>query len=214
MSKDSRKKSGRGYNYFEAFEEISAISVRAAASLRTIFQNYRHEELPDNLVLMHQLEHDADEKKHAMMQILYKDFLPPIEREDIIELAHMMDDMIDSIEDVIVKFDMFQLSQPTPDMMNFIDIVCQCTKAQDKVIREFHNFKKSKDNIVANIIQVNHLEEKGDALYTASVKNLFRMNDSSSAMYALTQIYRQLERCCDACESAANTVEGIILKNS
>ena len=32
-----------------------------------------------------------------------KEFLPPIEREDIVELSHAIDDVIDSVEDVLVR---------------------------------------------------------------------------------------------------------------
>ena len=38
-----------------------------------------------------------------MMKVLTHEFLPPLEREDITELAERIDDVTDAVEDVIVK---------------------------------------------------------------------------------------------------------------
>lgn len=210
--KDKKKKKHE-YNYFKEFEQISHIAVRAAKKLKEVLSNYKAEDLPSQLLEMHKIEHEADELKHEMMKHLYRDFLPPIERTDIIELSHTLDDMVDSIEDVLLRFDMFQIQTPNENILAFTDLILQMTEAVAHVMSDFENFKKSK-SLMNNIIEVNNLEEKGDALYMSSVKALFIAKGDPLVVYGNNIILSKLEKVCDSCETAANCVEGVILKNS
>ena len=47
---------------------------------------------------VHQIENEADKNLHEIINYLIKDFLPPIEREDIITLSYRIDDVIDCID--------------------------------------------------------------------------------------------------------------------
>ena len=87
--------------YFETFIKSVSYCHDAAAMLRDCFDNYTSIDLPKSIEAMHDIEHAADEIKHEMMNQLVKEFLPPLEREDIVELAHAIDDVTDSIEDVL-----------------------------------------------------------------------------------------------------------------
>jgi len=60
----------------------------------------RHVYRQDQYILkqVHQIENEADKNLHEIINYLIKDFLPPIEREDIITLSHRIDDVIDCID--------------------------------------------------------------------------------------------------------------------
>ena len=45
----------------------------------------------------------GDKGKHTMTNHLATDFLPPIEREDILRLSQKIDDVIDLIEEIALK---------------------------------------------------------------------------------------------------------------
>ena len=59
--------------------------------------------LSERLDEIHGIEHAADQKKHEMLAALVKEFITPIEREDIILLSEAIDEVTDTIEDVMIR---------------------------------------------------------------------------------------------------------------
>lgn len=78
---------------------------------------------------------------------------------------------------------------------------------------EFENFRKSKV-IKEMIIDINHLEETGDRLYTEAMHRLYTEPADAVEILAWTTIYNRMEKCCDKCEDAADVVEAVLLKYS
>ena len=78
---------------------------------------------------------------------------------------------------------------------------------------EFAHFRKS-NKISDLIIAVNHLEEEGDKIYINSVKTLFATSNDAIEIMKWREIFNRAEKCCDTCEHIANTIEGVIMKNS
>ena len=89
-------------DYFEAFVGGVNSACAAADMLCTVFDHYEPEALPGHIEAMHKIEHSADIAKHGTMEQLVREFLPPIDREDIMELSGTIDDVTDSIEDVLL----------------------------------------------------------------------------------------------------------------
>ena len=73
--------------YFDNFVAWCGGFLRAAQMLKTALENFRPETLKEQLDSIHEVEHAADAKKHEMLDHLAKEFLPPIEREDIVSLS-------------------------------------------------------------------------------------------------------------------------------
>lgn len=203
----------KDFNYFEAFHRLSGYSVSAAKLLCEIFENYDCTKAQVNINNMHTYEHSADVDKHEIMHRLVKEFITPIEREDIIELCGEIDDVTDAVEDVYIRMYMFNIQKMRPEAVEFAAIIIKCVNAVQQVLKEFSNYKKS-TALQDIIIEVNRLEEEGDALYTQAVHKLFTQEKDAVLILAWKEIFDNLEKCCDACEHVANVVEGIVMKNS
>ena len=87
-------------NYFEMLAELVDYSCDAANLLNNTLVSFDASEIQEKIEEMHSIEHAADVKKHNMMEKLAKEFITPIERGDIIEMAHYIDNVTDAIEDV------------------------------------------------------------------------------------------------------------------
>ena len=103
------------YDYFISFEKIAAKGSEIARMLIRSFEEFQQETLPDHLAAMHQLEHEADLMGHEMMHHLARDFITPIERDDLIQLANELDEVIDAIEDVLMRVYMYNVPSILPD---------------------------------------------------------------------------------------------------
>lgn len=152
-------------------------------------------------------------KKHELMKNLAKEFITPIEREDIVTLAQMIDDVTDSIEDVLQKMYIFNVIKLRPEALEFTNLITDCCKMLVEVMAEFNNFKKSK-TIIKSIVEINALEEKGDVLYLESVRKLYVESTDAVELMVWTTIFDAFEKTCDAIEHVANAVESVIMKNS
>jgi len=206
-------KNNKDYNYFEAFVNLSKFSLSSAEILNKTLREFDAKKIEQKVQEMHNIEHSADIAKHDMLNKLVKEFLPPIEREDIISLSQKIDDVTDAIEDVLMCIDIFNVQSIRPEILKFTEMIMDCCKSMDVALVEFQNFKRSK-KLHAEIIEINRLEEEGDALYVFGVRNLYKTSKDPVELMVWTEIFRRLEKCCDNCEDVANDIENIVMKNS
>ena len=200
-------------DYFEAFVGGVNSACAAADMLCTVFAHYAPEALPGHIEAMHKIEHSADIAKHGTMEQLVREFLPPIDREDIMELSGTIDDVTDSIEDVLLRLYMFNIRTLRPEAQAFAQVIADCCAALKTMMEEFPNFRRSK-TIHTQIVEINGLEEQGDKLYTDAMHTLYADASTPVDVMAWTALFDRLEKCCDKCEDVADVVERVILKNS
>ena len=200
-------------NYFDMLIQAVTYSCQAADMLKENFISFDPEQLPACMEALHHIEHTADLAKHDLMEKLLKEFITPIDREDIMELSSALDDVTDSLEDILLRLYMFRITSLREDAVSFVSIICDCCCALKKLMVEFPEFRKSKA-IKDMIIEINHLEENGDKLYTEAMRRLYSESGDAVEILSWTAIYDRLEKCCDKCEDVADVVETVILKYS
>ncbi|WP_195429794.1 DUF47 family protein [Clostridium sp. D46t1_190503_E9] len=205
--------SKKGNDYFEMLSELVDYSCSAANLLHDTLLNFDVNEIENKISEMHKIEHAADLKKHDMMNKLLKEFITPIERGDIAELAHEIDNVTDAIEDILTRIYMFNITSMRKEALDFANVIIKHCNELKGLMKEFRNYKKSQE-IQKLIININGLEEEGDKLYIMSIRNLYTTSKDSIELMTWTDTFKYFERCCDACETAANVVESVIMKNS
>ena len=199
--------------YFDNFVLCAEESCRAAKMLKETLGDFREELLEERLEQMHEIEHSGDAKKHEMLYRLSKEFIPPIEREDIVALSQNIDNVTDKVEDVMLRVYMNNVHEIEPDALAMADVVIRCCDAVRELLVEFREFKKSK-KIKDLVIRINDFEEEADKLFMNSMRKLYAASEDPIRIIAWRDIYIYLERCADACEHVAVVVESVIMKNS
>ncbi|MDY4253643.1 MULTISPECIES: DUF47 domain-containing protein [unclassified Clostridium] len=200
-------------NYFNMLAELVDYSCEAANLLQNTLVNFNINEIEEKIHEMHNIEHEADVKKHDMMNKLAKEFITPIERGDIIDIAHYIDNVTDDIEEVLTRIYMYNIREIKKEAIDFSNIIINNCNGLKKIMREFYNYKKSSE-IPKLIISINDLEEEGDRLYFSTLRNLYTTSKDPIELMTWTDTLKYFEKCCDACESVANLVESVIMKNS
>ena len=200
--------------YFDSFVSLITYSCSSAKKLQEILHQFDAAALPQERAAMHELEHQADDEKHRMMENLAREFITPIEREDIIELAQSIDEVTDHIEDVIMRIYMYHIESIQPEALHFADLIVQCCDHLKEALQEFHNFRKEGAHLHQHVVEVNTLEEEGDRLYVDTVHKIYGETGEPAVKIGWVRTYDCLEECCDACEHVANLVESIVMKNT
>lgn len=199
--------------YFSTFVRLVEYSCKAAQLLIEVMTDYHSEDLKKRMEEMHRIEHDCDLEKHLMMERLAREFITPIEREDIMGMAHQIDDVTDIIEDVLMRMYMFNITIVRNDALQMAVIIEQCCRELKLALEEFHNFRKSK-TLHKHIVEVNRLEEDCDKLYMEATRRLYISDMEPVGVAAWTHVFHILEKACDACEDVSDVIESVMMKNS
>ncbi|MEG1305464.1 MAG: DUF47 family protein, partial [Oscillospiraceae bacterium] len=131
------------FDCYSAFARQVARSREAAMYLRDTLTNFNPEKLEETMKTMHAIEHAADIEKHEMMNQLVREFITPIDREDIIHLSQEIDEITDSIEDVLIKMYIFNITKTRPEALEFVEVIAKCCESLETAVMEFKNYKKS-----------------------------------------------------------------------
>ena len=111
------------YNYFEEFKKVADYIVESANVLKEIMENFNIEKLNTDIHEVHKLENEADKIVHQMRSYLIKDFLPPIDREDIALISHKIDDIEDGVDEILINVKILDIYEIKPEVMELIDIL-------------------------------------------------------------------------------------------
>jgi hypothetical protein len=200
------------FYYFDGFIKLTEYCYSAAKLLDDTLKNFNKDTLQKNMKSMHDIGQTADKKGHEIIKRLAKEFITPIEREDILLLIHKINNITDCIEDVLFHLYMYNVRIIKKDVLKFSELILIVCKELIVTFKEFKNFKKSKE-IHNRIIKVNILEEEADKLYTEIVRKMHLTSLNAIDIMTWTFICNLLEKCCDACEEAVNSIECVIIKN-
>ena len=199
--------------YFQNFMECADHSRQAVKLLKEIMIHFDLESLQVRIDEMHKIEHEADLKKHELLNTLAKAFITPIEQEDIMQISQNLDDLTDKIEDVLIRIYYNHITEIRSDALGLVDILIRCCEEVCNLMREFPEFKRSK-RLHEHIVCINSLEEEADRMFIDCMRELHSGCKDPLAVIAWREIYLYLEKCADTCEHIADVVESAIMKNS
>lgn len=200
-------------NYFDNFVKNANYALESAKILKEYIDNFDANKSIEKENMVHNLENEADKNQHLVLNYLIKDFLPPIDREDIIMLCHKIDDISDNIDEVVINIDILNVKKLRDDVKTFAELLLNACEKTTEMLNKFKNIKKFTE-IKEVIIEINKLEEDGDKLYHDAIRNLYNNPKDPIEVITWTTLYNCLENCFDSCENVADCVEEILMKNS
>lgn len=201
------------YNYFEEFINLTDYIVKSADILKDMINDYNLEKLDKSIEEIHKLEHASDRVVHKMREYLIKDFLPPIDREDIATIVNKLDDIEDGIDEIAINIRIFNVKNIREDSLEIADIVVESAKAVKGVFEVLSNLKDI-ETIKSKVIVVNKLEEQGDRVYEKITANLYKEEKDPISLIKWTNLYNCFENTIDSCEQISDCIQDVIMKNS
>ena len=199
--------------YFDTFTACASDAVEASKILRRCITDYDPDRLSGIVDEIHKVEHDADMKKHEMMNVLAKAFITPIERDDIILMSQCLDEVVDKLEDVVLRLYCDNVRTIRPEMVSVVDVVEKCCAEMEIMMRDFSSFRHSK-TLKERIIAINTLEEDADKLFISNMRTRHTTDNDPLDIIIWRDIYRYLEQCADACEHVADVCERVLMNNT
>ncbi len=194
--------------FFDLFEEATANAVRGADLLDEMLADW-----PDRSHLARDIvvcEHEGDRITHDIHQRLNATFVTPIDREDILELTSALDDVVDLIDEVADYLGLYQIEAPMEQAQRLAHILLQATREIAQAMPRLRSFQ----DLSHFTVEVNRLENDGDRISRDAIASLFHGGIDPMVVIRWKDIFERLEEAIDACEHVANTLAGIVIKNS
>jgi predicted phosphate transport protein (TIGR00153 family) len=194
--------------FFDLFVEADSNIVRATELLERMLDQWpEHSELAQDVVIC---EQEGDRITHDIVQRINSTFVTPIDREDIFALASALDDIVDFTEEVAVFLGLYRIEAPMEQAQELARILHQAARQINGAIPRLRSF----DDIHHFTIEVNRLENDGDRVMREALASLFERGIDPMMVIRWKDIFERLEDAIDATETAANILEGIVIKNT
>ena len=199
-------------NYYDKFIRNSEIALKMSEILKDYAENFDYDMSEEKEKKVHNLEREADKNIHAVLKYLVGDFLPPIDREDIVLISNKLDDIIDNIDAIVINIDILDVKEIRDNLKKFSRLINKMCKNTYEMMNKLKTSKKYEE-IHELVVSINKLEGEGDKLYESTVRDLFATETNPIEVIKWHKIYMCAETFCDSCESLANTIGEVIMKN-
>jgi uncharacterized protein len=157
------------------------------------------------------LEHLCDDVTHEIYNLTNRTFSAPMEQEDILMLAHSLDEVVDFAEEVADKIDLYSIVTITDSAKEFGECLAKAGIELAKALGLLEDFK-GLDPVLMN---VHRLENEGDQITRVALQKLFASSQQTPAdLIKWKDLYALLESTLDECESVAEIMETISIKNA
>ena len=196
--------------FFDLFEEMGDILVEAADLLVQFTESGAN---PVGCCpQMKDLEHAGDTVTHRIYNQLNLVFITPLEPEEISSLASVLDDVLDCIEGSVQMMRVYGVEESDDVMRQFAKLIQLSAVEVQGAIRSLRKLSNGK-GISARVIEINRLENLADDVLGHALSDLFKTNDALRIL-KFKDIYEELERATDRCETVANIISDIVIRHS
>ena len=196
----------------EFFVLFASAGANALEVARLVERRFR--EHPNSGVTQEQVkaaETAGDAITRDLIVLLNTQYLTPFDREDIYQLATEIDDVVDFLEEASDLLGLYGVEMPTRHAVEQCAII---VKAVEQLSIAFDNLKGMR-GVQQALVELKSLEDQGDRILRDALASLFR-DDRIDPLIVIRwkDIYEALERALDACETAANVIANILVKNA
>ena len=198
--------------YFDSFPTLSHYSVECGEMILKFLKEFDVSKLEEVKTSVHLIEHQADNLKHEVTAKLLKEFMTPVDREDIYELLRLIDEVTDAIEEVSLRLYLYNVQEVPNKFIELTEVTVECMKETENCLSHMYDYLDS--NIFGPYVdKVIHLEEESDTIYIESVHALYAREKDYRRLYVHETLYSLMEDVSDRCREVCRFVQNIALKN-
>jgi len=196
----------------EFYDLFGKAGENALASARLVERRFRDH--PNSDITQEQvkaIETEGDNLTREIVTLLNTQYITPFDREDIYLLATEIDDVVDYVEEASDLLGLYGVEMPTRHAVEQCGII---VRACEKLAFACQNLKGMR-GVQEAAVELKALEDEGDRVVRDALGALFRDGEIDPLIVIRWKdIYESLERALDACETAANVIANIVVKNA
>lgn len=208
MSRVSKKED----QFYVLFQELADKMVVAADCYYDIVSTYpKH---ANRITEMKDYEIDCDREISKIFDLLNNSFVTPFDREDISALILKMDDVVDDMENVSRRYELFHMNATYPEAEQMAALGRDAVHDIQVLFQHFSNFRKDKE-VQKQAGMIHDIEDQGDHVYHSALAKLFdEENVTATHLLKWDTIFGKMEDILDDCKTVATLVANVVLKNA
>ena len=197
----------RQNNFYELLQNQADLTLKGLEALEE-FMRSRDRAAADAVV---SLERQEDELRRVLIDELNRNFVTPMDREDIFALSRAIDDVLDYAYSTVNEMEILNV-EPTPFSLRMASLLrdaafellmaMDCLEEHPRVTNEHAQRAKA-------------LENRVEGVYREALADLFtEVEDVQHVvrMLKLREVYRLLSNAADRGDEAANVIADVVVK--
>ncbi len=201
----------REEKFFDLVQESAQNMVKAAHQLKEMVDTWEYVE--GKVSEITELEHQGDTITHEIMARLHRTFVTPFDREDIAQLANVLDDVTDFIQAAADAMLIYKVDRPGQRAKELADILVQATEEVEEALPQFRK-RIVLSQVLKRCVEINRLENVADRVFRSAMAELFADSTDIAHIIKWREIYEHMESATDRCEDVADVLEGVALKHA
>jgi uncharacterized protein len=197
----------RSTEFFDLFAAAGENALAAAREAEARFRTFPQAEVDHEEVK--RLETEGDRLTQQIIELLNTQYVTPFDREDIYELAKTIDDVVDFIDNASDLLGLYKVDRTMDEALAQCRILVSAVEHLAAALRELRGFRGAERHLV----EVKRMEDEGDRVVRDAIANLFHDDADPLTVIRWKDIFEALEDAIDACETAADVVGNIVVKN-
>jgi uncharacterized protein len=194
--------------FFELYNRAAANNVAIADRLVELLERFPAG--ADELVRgVKELEHEGDRLTHELVDLLNRTFVTPFDRDDMYRLAGALDDICDHIDEAAGRVVSYGVGEIRLQAREQAQTIRRSAGKLADAIALLEGFQDSRSHLE----ELRALEDVADQILHDSISTLFMARADPLEVIRWKDIHESLEAAEDACESAADVLEAIVVKN-
>ena len=198
----------RTSEFFTLFGKAGENALQVSRLVERRFREHPNSGITQEQVKKEETEGDAITRD--LITLLNTQYVTPFDRDDIYMLATEIDDVVDYLEEASDLLGLYGVAMPTRHAVEQCGII---VRACEQLATACENLKGMR-GVQEALVQVKAYEDEGDRVLRDALAALFR-DEGIDPLIVIRwkDIYEALERALDACETAANVIANILIKN-
>jgi uncharacterized protein len=198
----------RTSEFFTLFGKAGENALQVSRLVERRFREHPNSGITQEQVKKEETEGDAITRD--LITLLNTQYVTPFDRDDIYMLATEIDDIVDYLEEASDLLGLYGVEMPTRHAVEQCGII---VRACEQLASALDNLKGMR-GVEEALVQVKAHEDEGDRVLRDALAALFR-DEGIDPLIVIRwkDIYEALERALDACETVANVVANILVKN-
>jgi predicted phosphate transport protein (TIGR00153 family) len=201
-------------DFFGMFEAHAATIMAAANELARLSDD--DSSTKQQLQLIEQQEHEADDIIREVLRSVRRTFLTPFDRGAITSLIVSMDDAIDEMQAAARAIDLYELKHLQEEMKAMIKVTKESAAVTVEVMPLLRDITRNGARIHELTEKLVQLEGVADDIHATGLKKAYQEYGQTSAIKFIVarEIFKHLERIIDAFEDVANEIDGIVIDHA
>lgn len=200
--------------FFPLFIEAAENILKAAELLEA---QARSDDPDERRMLAHRIkEHETkgDTITDRIVDELMDAYVTPFDRNDIHELAEIMDTFLDTMRDSSKKIAIYQPKEHSKKLIEIAEFIVKDAQIILEITNKFDSMRKEVKVIDNLCDQIKEIEHNVDDVYESYMSNLFKFEENAIELVKKKNIAQALEDTSDVAKAVSNVIRSIAVKMS